>query len=69
MYEGGDQPSRVIATLDALAIVAAIKTLFNDETSGCKRKVKLVLALTDSRGNGSVVNKLMSAKVMELAKL
>ena len=74
VYEKGDSPSRVISTLEALAVLLSLKVFFGDAPP-VRRITKVMVAptWTDNRGNGSVLNKLMTTKfpasavVMELA--
>jgi len=74
VYEKGDTPSRIIASLEALAILVALRVFFPAVPGAAKAKVVLLPTWTDNRGNGSVLNKLMttrfplSAILMELSE-
>ena len=71
--ERGNKPSLVISTIEALAIVVALKLRYGDGGHPESKKVMVVPSVTDNRGNGAVLNKLMSTKypssavLMELA--
>ena len=74
IFEKGDSPSRVISTLEALAVLLSLKVFFGDAPPvRGKTKVMVAPTWTNNRGNGSVLNKLMTTKfpacavVMELA--
>ena len=73
VYEKGDKPSLVISTLEALAVLTALKTFYGDQPRTEKQKVTVAPTWTDNRGNGSALNKLMTTKfpasavLMELA--
>ena len=64
--------SQIISTLEALAVLLSLKLFAAPQPDGQKRRVTILPTWTDSRGNGSVLNKLMttrypsSALVMEL---
>ena len=74
IFERGDKPSLIISTLEALAVLIGLKLFFGDDTKQGWTKVQVVPTWTDSRGNGSALNKLMSTKfpssavVMELSR-
>jgi len=72
-YEKDRQPFRVIASLEALAVLVAILTL-TDPAPGSNRRGTVMLPLmTDNRGNSFALTRLMTTKyplcllVMELA--
>ena len=73
IYERGDKPSLVISTLEALAVLISLKLFFGNEPKKGRTKVQVIPTWTDNRGNGSVLNKLMSTKfpssavIMELS--
>ena len=73
MFEKGDRPSLVISTLEALSLVVALKIKFGQDPDPDEMRVLIVPSITDNRGNGAVLNKLMSTKfpssavLMELA--
>ena len=56
VFEKGDRPSLVISTLEALAILVALKLRFGDQLESDDTRV----FITDNRGNGAVLNKLIS---------
>ena len=66
--------SRVIATLEALALPLALRAFYPSLPSGVRTKIVLVPSITDNRGNGSLLNKLMtnryplSALLMEFSE-
>ena len=73
--EKGDSPSRIISTLEAVAVLLGLKVFHRDSLpERRKTKVLLVPTWTDNRVNGSALNKLMSIKfpasavVMELSQ-
>ena len=63
----------VISTLEALALVVALKIKFGQDPDPDEMRVLIVPSITDNKGNGAVLNKLMSTKfpssavLMELA--
>ena len=67
------KPSLVISTLDSLAVLVGLKLQFGDHPRTSQTKVVIAPTLTDNRGNGALLNKLMtrkfpaSAVLMELA--
>ena len=73
IFEKGQRPALVISTLEALAILVALKLKFGDQSDSSDTKVLLIPSVTDNRGNGAVLNKLMSTRfpssalLMELA--
>ena len=73
VYEKGEKPSLVIASLEALAILLALKAFYGEDPSEHRRAVQVLPTWTDNRGNGSLLNKLMSTRypvsaiLMELA--
>ena len=73
VFEKGDRPSLIISTLEALALVVALKIRFGQDPDPNEMRVLIVPSITDNRGNGAVLNKLMSTKfpssavLMELA--
>ena len=66
--------SRVIATLEGLALLLALRSFYPSLPSGARTKIVLVPSITDNRGNGSRLNKLMtdryplSALLMEFSE-
>ena len=73
VFEKGDRPSLIISTLEALAMVVALKVKFGQEPDPNKTRVLIVPSITDNRGNGAALDKLMSTRfpfsavLMELA--
>ena len=63
MFENGDRPSLVISTLEALALVVALKIKFGQDPEPDEMRVLIVPLITDNRGNGAVLNKLMAQNV------
>ena len=73
MYEKNDSPSLMIATLEALAILFALKAFYGETPQANRTTVQILPTWTDNRGNGALLNKIMSTKtpicavLMELA--
>ena len=73
VFEKGNRPSLIISTLEALALLVALKIKFGQEPDPNDMRVLIVPSITDNRGNGAVLNKLMSTRfpssavLMELA--
>ena len=69
----GRKPSQIISTLEALAVLFSVKLFAAQQPEEQRKRVTILPTWTDNRGNGSVLNKLMttrypsSALVMELA--
>ena len=63
----------MISTLEALAMLIALKLKFGQEPDPDDMRVLIVPSITDNRGNGAALNKLMSTRfpssavLMELA--
>ena len=51
-----------IATLEALAVLDALKLWFGEVPRQQQTRVVMVPSLTDNRGNGALLNKLMTTK-------
>ena len=72
-YEKGNKPSLVTSTIEALAIIVALRLKYGDEGEAESKKIMVVPSISDNRGNGAVLNKMMSTKfpssavLMELA--
>ena len=58
--ERGNKPSLLISTLEALAVLTAMKLYCGDAPGDNPKSVTLVPTFTDNRGNGAALNKLMS---------
>ena len=73
VFSLGEKASRVIATLESLAVLLALKAFYGSGPREARQKVRLQPTWTDNRGNGAALNKLMStqypinAVLMELA--
>ena len=73
IYERSGKPSLMISSLEALAVIVALKIFFSSGSPDSRRKVDVIPTWTDNRGNGSALNKLMSTRfpasalLMELA--
>ena len=52
----------MISSLEALAVMVALKIFCPSGSPDSRRKVDLIPTWTDNRGNGSALNKLMSAR-------
>ena len=73
VYEKDDRPALVIASLEALAMLLALKAFYGETPTQHRSTVQVLPTWTDSRGNGSILNKPMctrhpvSAILMELS--
>ena len=73
VFSPGDRSSRVIATLESLAVLLALKDFYPPGDGDIRRKIRPQPTWTDNRGNGAALNKHMStqypvdAVLMELA--
>ena len=56
------KPSLVISTLEALAVLVGLKLQFGDQPRTSQTKVVIAPTLTENRGNGALLNKLMTTK-------
>ena len=63
------EPALVIATLEAFAALVALKLHFGERPRGCQTKVKIAPTITDNRGNGAPLKKLMTTKFPTSATL
>ena len=59
----------VISTLEALAILISLKLRFGDAPDSDDTKVLIAPSITDNRGNGAVLNKLMTTRFPSSALL
>jgi len=72
-YEKDKQPFRVVASLEALAVLVAVITLTSPIAGSTRRGSIMMPLMTDNRGNSFALSRLMSTKyplcliVMELA--
>ena len=62
IFEKRDRPSLVISTLEALAMLVALKLRFRDSPDLDDTKVLVVPSVTDNRGNGAALNKPLSIR-------
>ena len=62
MYEKNDSPSLMIATLEALAVLFALMAFYGETPQANRTTVQILPTWTDNRGNGALLNKLMSTK-------
>ena len=69
IFEKGDKPSLVISSLEALAILISLKLRFGDAPDYDDTKVLIVPSITDNRGNGGGLNKLMTTRFPSSALL
>ena len=53
VFEKGNRPSLIISTLEALALLVALKIKFGQEPDPNEVRVLIVPSITDNRGNGS----------------
>ena len=73
IFEKEDRPSIAFSTLEALAILVSLKLRFGNIADTEDKRVLIVPSVTDNRGNGAALNKLMSTRfpssavLMELA--
>ena len=73
IFEKGDKPSLVISTLEALKILVSLKLRFGNAADTEVKRPLIVPSVTDNRGDGAALNKLMSTRfpssalLMELA--
>ena len=69
VFEKGDKPSLVISTLEALANLVALKLRFGGAADTDDKRVLIVPSVTDNRGFGAALNKLMSTRFPSFAVL
>ena len=69
IFDKGDRPSLVISTLQALAILVALKLKFGETPDADNKRVLVVPSVTGDRGNGAALNKLMSTRFSSSAVL
>ena len=73
VFEKSSKPALIISTLEALAVLVALKKYYGEEPTTNRSSIRIVPTMTDNRGNGAALNKLMttrypaSAVLMELA--
>ena len=62
VFARGRKPALIISTLESLAVLVALKLLYGETPRERHTRVQIVPTITDNRGNGSLLNKLMSTK-------
>ena len=62
VHAKGEKPALIVATLEALAVLVALKLCFGEVPKPQQTRVVMVPSLTDNRGNGALLNKLMTTK-------
>ena len=62
VFAKSQKASRVISTLEALAVLVALKLQCGETPGGSRTRVRIAPTLTDNRGNGAALNKLMTTK-------
>ena len=62
MHAKNDSPSLTLATLEALAILFALKAFSGGTPQASRTTVQILPTWTDNRGNWALLNKLMSTK-------
>ena len=62
VFKRDGKAARVIATLEALAMLLAVRAFFPDAQRTQRTKLVVIPSYTDNRGNGALLNKLMSSK-------
>ena len=62
VFAKSQKASLIISTLEALAVLVALKLRYGEEPGRSKERVRIAPTLTDNRGNGAALNKLMTTK-------
>ena len=62
VFKRDGKAARVIANLEALAMLLAIRAFFPDVQEAKRTKLVVIPSYTENRGNGALLNKLMSSK-------
>ena len=62
MFEKSSKPALIISTLEALAVVVALKVYYGETPRRNRSSIRIVPTTTDNRGNGAALNKLMTTK-------
>ena len=60
VFEKGGKPSLIISTLEALAVLMALKVFYGESPRQRRTKVLVMPTWTDNQGNGAALNKLMT---------
>ena len=69
VFRRDGKASRVIATLEAIAMLLAVRAFFPNTQAAERTKLVVIPSYTDNRGNGALLNKLMSSKYPHSALL
>ena len=73
VFEKSSKPSLVTSSLEAIAVLVASMLYYGSEEQEHRSSIRTVPTITNNRGNGSALNKLMSTKypacaiIMEIA--
>ena len=62
VFKRDGKAARVIATLEALAMLLAVRAFFPDAQRTQRTKLVVIPSYTDNRGNGALLDKLVSSK-------
>ena len=62
VFSKSHKASLVISALEALAVLLALKLRYGEVPGRSKERVRIAPTLTDNRGNGAILNKLMTTK-------
>ena len=62
VFARGKKPSQIISTLEALAVLLSLRLFATRQPEGQRSRVTILPTWTDNRGNGSVLNKLMTTR-------
>ena len=69
VFAKGRKAALVISTLEALAVLIALKLQYGEKPGREKKRVVIAPSLTDNRGNGALLNKLMTTRFPAMALL
>ena len=62
VFEMSSKPALIISTLEALAVLVALKVCYGGEPRRNRSSIRIVPTTTDNRGNGAALNKLMTTR-------
>ena len=62
VFKRDGKAARVIATLEALAMLLAVRAFFPNAQGNQRTRLAVIPSFTDNRENGALLNKLMSSK-------
>ena len=62
LFEKSSKPALVISTLEALAVLIALKVYFGEEPKADRSSIRIVPTTTDNRENGAALNKLTTTR-------